>query len=174
MFSLTFDESDFVHKGIAFHKALGPRVDHWLDEAGTQSIARMTDGRYWTTRSGDMNRTLRLVAPGEFRRRVEAQSKHAAFLQFGTKAHVIRPKAARGFTGPLQESQGRRKRGTGGERHALRFVANGGGLVFARAVKHPGTRGYFYVEKESEWMSTMLPRLGGFARDEALTSSGLG
>jgi hypothetical protein len=171
---LTFDPSDFVARGIAFHKALGPRTDHWLDKAGRESIDRMTDGRYWTQRTGEMNRTLRLVAPGEFRRRVVAQSKHAAFLQYGTKAHVIRPKLARNFVGPAQESQGRRKRGTGGARHALRFVANGGGLIFARAVKHPGTRGYFYVEKESDWMSTMLPRLGGYARDEALASSGFG
>ncbi len=171
---LSFDPTDFVSKGLAFHKALGPRTDHWLDEAGTEAISRMSDGRYWTSRSGDMNRTLRLVATGDFRRRVEAQSKHAAFLQFGTKAHIIRPKAARGSVGPLQESQSRRKRGTGGQRHYLRFVSSGGRLVFARSVKHPGTRGYFYVEKESDWMSAMLPRLGAFARDEALASSGFG
>ena len=152
-FAIGFDISDFAQKGLGFYKALGPRTDYWLDKAGRESIDRMSDGRYWTQRSGMMNRSLRLDAPSEYRRRVVASAKHAGMLQFGTKPHVIRPKRKGGL---------------------LRFISSGGSLVLTRKVNHPGTRGFFYVEKESDWMSAMLPRVAVFARDEALSISGFG
>lgn len=52
--------------------------------------------------------------------RASWSKKHASFIEYGTRAHIIRPRRAK----------------------ALRFRAKGGGVVFARRVQHPGTRPY--------------------------------
>ena len=67
------------------------------------------------------------------------------FVEFGTRAHVIRPKAGSGFIGPLHTGQSRRKRtDIGTHRVALRWYV-GGKPVFARVVRHPGSAAYPFM-----------------------------
>jgi hypothetical protein len=54
---------------------------------------------------------------------VKNKAKYAAAIDLGAKPHLIRPKRAR----------------------ALRFVARGGQVVFARLVRHPGNRPYRFL-----------------------------
>lgn len=58
---------------------------------------------------------------------VGSNDRVARYLEYGTRPHVIRPRNAR----------------------ALRFVS-GGRVVFARAVNHPGTRPYRWLERSGE------------------------
>jgi hypothetical protein len=57
--------------------------------------------------------------------RIFSNKKHAPFVEYGTKPHVILPRNAK----------------------FLRFVVRGGGVVFARKVNHPGTRGFRFLHK---------------------------
>ena len=55
---------------------------------------------------------------GSVRATVGARAVYAAHVEFGTRAHVIRPRRAK----------------------LLRFFSRSGGVVFAKRVRHPGTR----------------------------------
>lgn len=61
------------------------------------------------------------------RGRVISQAPYSAYVEFGTRPHIIRPRRAR----------------------ALRFEI-GGEVIFARYVRHPGTRGQFYMRRALE------------------------
>lgn len=67
---------------------------------------------------------------------VKATGKLARMLEGGTRAHMIYPKKAADFVGPVRRGQGRRSRGRA--RSVLAFQMNGS-WRFARSVKHPGT-----------------------------------
>ena len=67
---------------------------------------------------------------------------YASFVEEGTRAHEIWPKEKRGFVGALREGQTRRSRGK--KRSFLRFTI-GGRIVFARMVKHPGSKSYPFM-----------------------------
>jgi hypothetical protein len=71
-------------------------------------------------------------------------SEYASFLEYGTKAHEIRPKAGFGSYGPLLPGQTRRAAtDIGTHRVSLRWYANpmtSEGPIFRRVVHHPGTK----------------------------------
>lgn len=75
---------------------------------------------------------------------------YAKFVEEGTRAHDIWPKAAHGLKGPLRNGQTRRATGKGPHEHivgrgtALRFMM-GGRWVFARMVHHKGSRPYPFM-----------------------------
>lgn len=70
---------------------------------------------------------------------------YARFIEYPTRAHVIRPKAAHGFIGPLRRGQSRRAdTDIGTHRVALRFRI-GGKTIFRAKVFHPGTRGFPFM-----------------------------
>ncbi|MEM2922519.1 MAG: hypothetical protein QXF26_09425 [Candidatus Bathyarchaeia archaeon] len=68
------------------------------------------------------------------RGRVISQAPYSAYVEFGTRPHIIRPRRAR----------------------ALRFEI-GGEVIFARYVRHPGARGQFYMRRALE---DAMERLG--------------
>jgi hypothetical protein len=71
---------------------------------------------------------------------------HASYLDGGTRAHEIRPKAGNGEMGPLLPGQSRRsKTDIGTHRVALRWYDAGGEVHFARVVHHPGTQATGYM-----------------------------
>lgn len=69
---------------------------------------------------------------------------YSKFIEQGTRAHEIWPKAGYGLKGPLRSGQTRRATGKGPHEHivgrgqALRWTS-GGQTFFARMVHHPGS-----------------------------------
>lgn len=81
----------------------------------------------------------RSIIPGEVTKDhaiVEANANYAAYVERGTRAHIIRPRNRRSLAWPATEA-GRRL--SGRARSATRRGGNGG-MIFARLVHHPGTR----------------------------------
>jgi hypothetical protein len=87
---------------------------------------------------------------------VLAPKPYASFVENGTEAHDIWPKAAHGLKGPLRNGQTRRATGKGPHEHivgrgiALRFKI-GGREVFARYIHHPGSRAIPFMEPAREY-----------------------
>lgn len=76
----------------------------------------------------------RSIGPGSLTRTfaiVHASAGYAAFVELGTKPHVIRPRNRRVLSWPANAS---------GRRLSGRARSNAGPRVFARKVNHPGTR----------------------------------
>lgn len=75
---------------------------------------------------------------------------YAAYVENGTKAHEIWPRASHGLKGPVRNGQTRRATGKGPHEHivgrgrALRWV-NGGKTFFAAHVRHPGSAAMPYM-----------------------------
>lgn len=61
--------------------------------------------------------------------RIQAPAKHARILEHGSKPHEIAPRSPGG---------------------RLRFTSSSGNTVFARSVKHPGTKPYWFLRNASE------------------------
>lgn len=62
---------------------------------------------------------------------VHANAGYAAFVELGTKAHIIRPRNKKVLSWPANAS---------GRRLSGRARSNAGPRVFARKVNHPGTK----------------------------------
>lgn len=70
---------------------------------------------------------------------------YARYVEYPTRAHMIRPKVGYGFVGPLRRGQSRRAAtDIGTHRIALRFTI-GGRVIFRRQVRHPGTPGFPFM-----------------------------
>jgi hypothetical protein len=94
-----------------------------LDVARVQlyEVARVAyrtarDTTLFRNRTGELRGTLDIIDKGAYWKRLIAPANHAKFIEYGTKAHVIRPKRGK----------------------FLRFYV-GGNVVYARKVNHPGT-----------------------------------
>ena len=68
---------------------------------------------------------------------VEAGANYAAYVEFGTGPHIIRPKKGRFLRWPTNASD---RRLTGSPRKTVK-----GGFTFARIVHHPGTKAQPYL-----------------------------
>jgi len=81
----------------------------------------------------------RSIGPGTLTRSfaiVHANAGYAAYVEFGTRAHVIRPRRKRILAWPANAS---------GRRLSGRARTNAGPMVFARKVRHPGTKAQPYL-----------------------------
>lgn len=93
----------------------------------------------------------------------------ARFVEYPTRAHVIRPKAGHGFVGPLRRGQSRRAiTDIGTHRVALRFRI-GGRVIFRRKVFHPGTPGFPFMRPAAKPAAEELHKsmglvIGGISR----------
>lgn len=88
---------------------------------------------------------------------------YGAYVEYGTKAHQIWPKAAHGLIGPLRQGQTRRATGKGPHEHIvgrglmLRFRI-GDRIVFARYVNHPGTPALPFMQPAADYAGLVLVR----------------
>lgn len=112
-------------KFIADHRRATEEASEEAAEAG-QKLSRERPG--FTNRTGRTKAKTRgqvIRRGGKVIIRMSNNAKHAAVLEKGSRPHIIRPKKPGGF---------------------LRFVANGQ-IVYARQVRHPGTKPYRFLSK---------------------------
>lgn len=85
-------------------------------------------GRSFMPRTGQLEQSINW-RPTERGALVFAGAEHAPYMEYGTRAHVIRPKPGR---------------------KALRWFPAGGGVAFGRKVNHPGTPAlpFFFADLE--------------------------
>lgn len=117
-----------VKNGIAAGVAEAKSQHRYKDKTGTLTASIHADPVV-VTRTG---------ATGA----MKADAKYASYVEEGTKAHEIRPKAGRGFVGPLLPGQSR-GRGKGGGMLAWQDAA--GIWHRAKVVHHPGTKAYGFM-----------------------------
>ena len=88
-----------------------------------------------TTQTWHNRPTFDIKSPAPFERTISTDNAIYSMLDRGTKAHIIRPKSARGilrFPGAFQSK-------TLPNQIMSRGGSTGGGTVVARVVHHPGT-----------------------------------
>ena len=93
--------------------------------------------QYAPVRTGFLRRNIIWRVEG-LTGRVVSQAPYSAFIEYGTRQHMIFPRRAR----------------------VLRFEV-GGRVVFARYARHPGTRSQFYMRRA---LQDALNRLSEFVR----------
>lgn len=81
---------------------------------------------------------------------VSSSLPYALHVEYGTKPHIIEPKADRASFGPNQS--GFNAQNTKRGKRALRWAGGGGadGWIFAKRVKHPGTAAKPYLRPALE------------------------
>lgn len=138
-------EKDFEGTEIELRATCRKAVERGLDRG---VVVARTEHAY-KDRTGNLTRSIRPkfvprrddAAEGE----LLADDPKASFVENGTRPHIIRPKVGYGTTGPLPEGQSRRAvTDIGTHRVALRWYV-GGRPVFARFVRHPGTKPFPFM-----------------------------
>lgn len=172
MFTVEIDLSDLPPRGKEMAEDLRRRAsDAAMDEA-TETMRRILSGNYWQDRTGKTKASFKVTPLGEdggTGARVSSGRAIARFINDGTKAHIIMPRLRGGASGPVQQGQGRGGKG----RSLLRFVVNGA-KVFARRVRHPGTKARNFITIESSAAEPRFLATGERAAQEAIFSAGLG
>lgn len=86
-------------------------------------------------RTGRLRRSIRKRV-GRFEAEIGPTVPYAVYVEYGTRPHIIRPVRAR----------------------ALRFEVEGE-VVFARLVRHPGTKPQRFIRETAEELQSQIPRL---------------
>jgi HK97 gp10 family phage protein len=95
-----------------------------------RSVHRVIDeGKSFTPRTGHLQQSIRvdLSNVNEGKAEIVADASYAPFVEFGTKPHVIKPK----------------------RRQTLRWATEEG-YIFAKLVRHPGSKPYPFFRKAIE------------------------
>lgn len=87
-------------------------------------------------KTGHLRRSIRPGGLGPSFAIVEAGTNYAAFVELGTRPHVIRPKTKGVLAWPASSS---------GRRLSGRPRTNAGAFVYAKRVNHPGTSPHPYL-----------------------------
>lgn len=139
--------------------ALADGVNRGVERGITDGIAQAKSSHAYKDHTGGLTGSLRAymersaarLAGGEAIGVMMADAKYASYVEEGTEAHDIRPKAGVDDIGPTRPGQGRHaladaKKGETQEhkRKALRWES-GGEVRFAHHVHHPGGRPYPYL-----------------------------
>ncbi len=159
MFDLDIDLSDCrracVRAGAEASAGLRLVVNRGAEEA----IAESKASHPYKDVSGELTRSAyaRPGTAGPLKATAEMgwKAKHASYVDQGTKAHDIWPKAGHGTMGPLRQGQSRREKSklrlayTSEVRMALRWTKDGV-VRFARMVRHPGSRATGFAGKAAQ------------------------
>jgi hypothetical protein len=111
------------------------QIKNVLEDLTRETYERAVE--YAPERTGFLRRNVRMSVEG-LTGRVISQAPYSAYVEFGTRPHMIFPRRAR----------------------ALWFEV-GGRTVFARYVHHPGTKGQFFMRRA---LQDALNRLSDFFR----------
>lgn len=123
--------------------AVSRAIQAALRAAGAVAIAHVKARAPFLARSGAHSARFTTQAavgriPGGWRLRLTAPARHATYLEFGTRPHMIYPRRA----------------------DFLRFEV-GGRVVYARKVRHPGTKATRYLSRARDAAAAALgPDLG--------------
>lgn len=170
MLVIEVNDADLRRAAAVYLSTLSGEAQKATRATAENAREHIASGAYWTNRSSKTGQSFTVdTDPEALGATLSSNSKVARFLEAGTKPHLIRPRLAAGFVGPAQSGQGRGGRG----RSVLRFVPAGGGVVFARVVKHPGTKPRFYIAAEAARTEPLLHTAVEHAADTAATRSGL-
>ena len=167
--SYNFDLTDFHTKAVGTRRTMAAgtvRATRIALEAGavharSEHPHKVRTGRLTSTK--ELRGELRQADDSGAWGYLVNYTPYGAYVEYGTKAHKIWPKAAHGLNGPLRENQTRRATGKGPHEHivgrgiALRFRV-GGVIVFARMVNHPGTSAMPFMQPAAEYAGLVLVR----------------
>jgi hypothetical protein len=165
----SFDTTDFRAKAVGTKHVIAAGTRRAVQIAGDAGAVRARSEHKHTKRTG------RLTSSAELRfelRQTDSSGSwgylvnytpYGAYVEYGTKAHKIYPKASHGMIGPTREGQTRRATGKGPHEHivgrgiALRFRI-GGRIVFAKWVDHKGSSPYPFMVPAAEYAGQVLIR----------------
>ncbi len=119
---LEFDVSELKEAFKDAERKLAPRVKTALQLGADLVVKEAKTKHDYTDRTGELTNSIMADdIQGSFASgmsiTVSAGAKHGAFVEFGTKAHTIRPNVKKALRWPVS-----------------------GGFAFAKEVKHPGTK----------------------------------
>jgi hypothetical protein len=148
MFSL--DPKAFLASMAQGARALSALIVESLKRSATQGAQYAKVNTLWKSRTGRLRAgiTHRMMPP--FAARITSSAKHSGYVEDGTKAHWIRPKAL-GGSSPRQ-------------RKTLSFVQNGV-RYFRKEVFHPGTQPRPFMQKARDRVEPLFDRLCRLAVD---------
>ena len=133
------DALDELSKGMA--TAVRNAATEGAAEARTVHTYKDQTGALTKSIKGELTESGRGYAEGYIR----AGDPKASWIEEGTAAHRILPKAGEGI-GPLPKGQSRRSsKDIGTHRTALRWRGADGTTHFARVVNHPGGKSYPFM-----------------------------
>ncbi len=132
---ISVDARELLKKFTKATRDIGRRVD-----AAVRDLARETRNRvahdYWRNRTGYTRSRTVTERLGRAHYRVAVRVPWAGVLDKGSPPHVIKARHAQAL-GPFRSGGGRKRR-------------------FAKSVKHPGTRGFYFSRKEAERVKGLL------------------
>lgn len=109
-------------------RAITPQKSGLMQKLAFATVAEAK--RLVPRKTGNLGRSIHVVSFSATEARVEASAKYAVFVERGTKAHEITPKARKALRFAATAA-GRRLTGT---------PRKGADVVFAKRVHHPGTK----------------------------------
>ena len=169
MFDISLDMSEFRRQARGtknvlareLQKATQLACEHGVEVAKRDGKFQNRTGLLRSSIMFDRFRRLTQGGAGEF----TAACDYGAYVEYGTSAHQIWPKAPYRFKGPLREGQTRRATGKGPHEHivgrgiALRWKDAAGKESFARMVNHKGSKPYPFMSLGAAAAELELTRL---------------
>lgn len=150
-----FDVDEVVDGLKQVTKLMGPKVHEAMELGSNLVAARAKSEHGYTDITGAATNSVSAepvtgsFASGDLEAIVAGGAEHYAYLEFGTKAHKIRPK----------------------HRKALRF-ATANGFAFAKEVSHPGTQAYAPLANALEHEFAQITEVIADSVDAAFAEAG--
>ena len=153
MLVIEIDSAALNAAATRFLVALSQGAQRALRAEAETTRERIVGGAYWTNRTGKTAASFKVEQGQEdLSATLRSGSKVARFLLNGTPPHTITPR----------------------RRDALRFVPAGGGVVFTKRVRHPGTKPRPFISTEAANAEPRLAAATERAAESAASTAGLG
>jgi hypothetical protein len=176
-FNSTVDLTEFDRCVQRTKRELAHQISEGVTGAAAQAVAHVRSRAPFRDRTGALRRGVHVERSTSSPRLAQAwfvsPQHYAIYVEEGTSAHDIWPKAPHGTRGArLQKGQSARdKSDIGTHRVALRWYV-GSRPVFASMVHHPGSKPYPFMQPArdfaQQWLTAELDR--GFYRLQTIWS----
>jgi hypothetical protein len=130
-------------------------IEDVADEGARVAVQHARSTHSFTDRTGALRGSIMVTETARATARralatIAAKAPHAAYVEWGTGQHWIRPRMARSFIGPTQEGQRREKRAPRGRGNRVPgmlvfYSPRLGRWVRTLEVWHPGTSARLYM-----------------------------